>query len=216
MRRFIGAFALAIALVAPAHAQDEEEAAGADTAALAAQMIADARAEGVFEAVPNERFVLVRHTASGMVCRLSPATTNRIAIFPQAARGEDVACESLRNGEVMRLYATRYSFETTLDQQIAGATDAIREHYYSVHPLPEPSAASTEGGPRTATARFAAATQSGERFYTRVSVAQFGPWTIKMRFTAPMRGERDIERAERRAETVWGYAMRNMTARRRR
>ena len=89
--------------------------AAAQTSAPSAaeQLISSSAAEGVFEALPSDDALVVRHPRSGLVCRLRADAVNRLLIFPQAARGEDVACETRNGRESVALYATRYSFATT-------------------------------------------------------------------------------------------------------
>ncbi|MGE0741532.1 MAG: hypothetical protein AB7O98_09335 [Hyphomonadaceae bacterium] len=195
-----------------AEAPAAAEAPAIDTVALAQQLISQARADGVFDARPHDRAVLIRHRASGLLCRLSPDNANRLIVFPQAARGDDVACESIDGPEVMRLYATRYPFSTTLEQQLSGAIEAMQRQYATMSPLAVTIPAD-EDMPPSMTAQFTATDAAGTRFYTRVSVAQFGPWTLKMRYTTPAANDRHLTRGERVSSNVWASALTNMRQR---
>src|SRR5262245_58671625 len=129
MRRLVFAMALSFVASAPAALAEAPQA--------ALDLIAQADGQGVFEAAPSEPgAIVIRHPRSGLVCRLGAGASNRLVIFPQAARGEDVACETSADGETVVLFATRFSFNTSLDEQINGVADAIRRRYPDAQPAP--------------------------------------------------------------------------------
>jgi hypothetical protein len=102
----------------------------------ARDLIATAQADGVFEPLSSDaNQIVVRHQRSGLVCRLAPGNTNRLVIFPQSARGEDVACDSHDTRQYVTIYATRYPFETNLEEQAAGAENAIRQRFPDAQPF---------------------------------------------------------------------------------
>ena len=130
MRPLLCALALSLIALAPARADPPEGELNASPGAIADGMIGDADAEGVFEVVPDEHLIAVRHTRSGLVCRMDPAHANRLVIYPQAARGEDVGCESRSDsGEMIKLIATRYSVQATLDDQVRLTESLIRRQF---------------------------------------------------------------------------------------
>lgn len=202
MRRLICALALSWIAIAPASAQDQS---------AARAIIAAAGADGVFEPVGAENVVAVRHARSGLVCRLDPAFTNRIVLYPQAARGEDVSCDSHGAGNVfVTLYATRFGFETTLDEQLAGAADAIRQRYPDARPLPATGDVSEAGVPAQSTHFLV--TRNGVQMYTRASVAQIGQWVIKLRYSAPAPDGAAAAAAEQTATALWRATLQEMVA----
>ena len=205
MRHLLGALALTIALAAPALAQD-----GAPAEAL----IGQSRAEGVFEALPAEHLVVVRHERSGLICRLDPTHTNRLLIFPQAARGEDVACDSEGARVSTRIYATRYSFETDVDQQLAGAVAAIRTLHPDARVRPPTMDARASALPASRSAHFLIPQDGGGQLYSRVSVAMIGGWVIKMRYTAVAPDAQAAQQAELESTMLWNATLGEVSAQR--
>jgi hypothetical protein len=204
MRRLALALALVLA-ASPAYA---------DPPASAAQgLIAEARAEGVFEAVPAERGVVVRHTRSGLVCRLRAGAANRLLIFPQAARGEDVACETRNARESITLYATRYSIEAPLDEQIRGVEAAIRQRFPDAEPVAAAMVISSDALPPHRTTQFIVR-PDGVRTYTRASVAQVGQWTIKLRYSITAPDAEAARQGELAANLAFTAALREIAAQR--
>jgi hypothetical protein len=179
-------YTLAFALVlAPALAQEPATEPAAASGSLGVELIAAASAEGVFEAVASEpHTIVVRHSRSGLVCRLGAGDANRLVIFPQAARGEDVACETEHGGVSVRLFATRYSFATSLDEQIRGAGGAIERLYPGAQPFPIAHTVGDSGLPPHRTVAYLVERQ-GVRSFTSASIAQIGDWVFKLRYTAP-------------------------------
>lgn len=194
MRRLLCALALSMVVSAPAWA---------DPPADAARLIADASADGVFNVVTGEQSVAVRHVRSGLVCRMDPANTNRVIIFPQAARGEDVGCESSNGREQIKLYATRFPFTTTVAQQVQGASAAIAQHFPGARPYQMALRASADGLPPSQSAHFVVQGRDGVQEYTRVSVAMINGWVIKLRYTAPAADDETVQRDALVADRVW-------------
>jgi len=174
----------------------------ADAPQAALDLIAGANAQGVFEAAASEPgAIVVRHPRSGLVCRMGAGATNRLLVFPQAARGEDVACETVIDGVTVVLFATRFSFATSLDEQIQGVESAIRQRYPDAAPYAATREISSDALPAHRTAAFFVR-RDGARCFTSASVAQVGEWVIKLRYTAPA-GD---EEAARQAEAAAGRA----------
>jgi hypothetical protein len=212
MRRLLCALAFVL-IAAPAWAQGTEDEPEASVGSLATGLIGDADAEGVFEIVPAEHEVAVRHIRSGLVCRMDPNSAYRLIIFPEAARGEDVGCE-LRDGDaVIKLYATRYSFPTTVAQQVAGATAIILQHYPGARPLQLAQHASANGLPASQSAHFLVRDAAGAQDYTRVSVAMIQGWVIKLRYTAPAADDAAAARVAQIADAVWRQTLSEIVSR---
>lgn len=201
MRRIVVALALVTATT-PAWAQTP--------ASPALDLIAQSNATGVFDAVPTDQDIAVRHARSGLLCRLDPSRASRLIVFPQAARGEDVACESSANGHTVTLYATRYSFDATLDQLISGAESAVRRHMPDAQPLSQTIAITSDTLPAHRSAQFVATNAAGARTYVRISVALINGWAIKLRYAAPAADEEGARAREGEANAIWRATLREM------
>jgi hypothetical protein len=205
MRRAVCALALSF-MALPSWAQN------ASPSPLALDLIANSNAEGVFESLASEQAIAVRHARSGLVCRMDASNANRLMIFPQAARGEDVACETSNGRETIRLFATRFSVSTTLDEQLAGAVRAIRANAPGAQELPMTQEIASDDLPPHRHAQFIVTRADGARLYTSVSVTMINGWVIKLRFTTPAADE-DAERAaERAARATWSATLHDMAA----
>lgn len=203
LRRLLGALAFSV-MASTALAQD------ASPGALAQALIAQGNAAGVFEALPSEQLIAVRHGRSGLVCRLAPGNTNRLVIFPQAARGEDVACDTTDGAESATFYATRFSFETSLDELMRGAAQAIHQRFPDARELPAP----TDAGatlPASRSAAFMVTRQDGATMYTRINVAMVGQWAIKLRYTVLAPDEDAARRGEAAAAALWNATLSELT-----
>jgi hypothetical protein len=209
MRRVLGALALCVLsfTISPSWAQTEPRA-SAPTSAQ--QLIDQSNATGVFEALPSEQLIAVRHERSGLVCRLDPNNTNRLIIFPQAARGEDVACDSTDGTESVTLYATRYSFEATLDELMRGAGQAIRQRFPDARELPAPADAAS-AMPASRSAHFMVTRPDGAVLYTRITVAMVGQWAIKLRYTVVAPDADTTRRGEAAAISLWTATISELT-----
>ncbi|MGD9817012.1 MAG: hypothetical protein AB7Q23_17575 [Hyphomonadaceae bacterium] len=198
MRRILCALAL-MALAPAAWAQDETEPTAAP-GSIAEGMIEGADAQGVFEIVHNGH-VSVRHVGSGMRCDfLRDGSDGRLVLFPGLPRGDNVACDSHQGSAIVTFYATRFPFETTLDEQLRAAEAAIRQVSpdAAAYQGPEQEIASDTLPPH-GSAQFIV-TRNGQRLYTRAAIALVGAWTIKLRYTAPAA---DDAAAAAAAETSW-------------
>jgi len=202
MRRICGALAIGVLALAPLSAHGQQPGAPADS--RASELIAQSSAEGVFEAQPSDQVIVVRHARSGLVCRLDPDNRNRLIIFPQAARGEDVACDSTDGTESVTLYATRLSFEVTPQQLIEGAVTAIRERFPDARELPLADA--PDSPPLVQSAQFMV-TRDGAPYYTRVTVALVGPWVIKLRYTLAAPDADAAQRGEAASNRIWNATL---------
>jgi hypothetical protein len=201
MRRLLCALALCLAIASPAWAQGS---ATPDAAGL----IAQGNAQGVFEPVASDELIVVRHGRSGLICRLNPANTNRLVIFPQAARGEDVACDSTDGRESITLYATRYSFEASLDELLQGATAAIRHRFPDARELPASIQVSGEGLPAQLTSQFLVTRpEDGAQLYTRASVAFVGQWAIKLRYSTVAPTAEAAQQGEVTSGLIWSSTL---------
>lgn len=200
MRRF--AFVLALAFAAPVFAQGTEAEPQAAPASIALGLIETAQAEGVFELV-HDSHTTVRHVGSGLVCHFgNDGAGGRIILYPNLPRGDDVACDWNDGRAFTTIYATRYPFNSTLQEQIEGATGAIRNRFGDAIAMPAPAAQTADDGlPTRRTARFIVM-REGQRYYTRASVARIGSWIIKLRHSAPAPDDDAAAEADARADAL--------------
>ncbi len=205
MRRLILAAAFAL-FVTPAFAQGTEADPQAAPGSIAIGMIETANAQGVFEIVDNGR-VSVRHLGSGLTCHFAAnGEGGRLMIFPQLARGEDVGCDF--NGGAITLYATRYPFASTLDEQLAGAEAALRQRFADARPTDIDTAA---GSVPQRAAAFLISVNGAPRF-TSVHVAQIGDWTIKQRYTQRAGTDAEIAAAAQAATTHFAATLADISS----
>ena len=206
MRRLVCAFAFVL-IAAPALAQQTPVSSASPAAtppAAATALIAAASAQDLFEALPSDSQVVVRHTRSGLTCRLRTSWSNRVVIFPTAARGEDVACESASGGTTIRLYATRYSFRTTLDEQINGAIAAIRQTAPDAREYTPTISQSFPGLPATRQADFLLTRASDHvQVYSHISVAMVSGWVYVLRYSAAATDAAAAHQGEIAAHAIW-------------
>src|SRR5262245_52076379 len=199
MRRLFCALALSL-LASPQLAQAQEPAAAPGS--VGQGMIEHARATGVFELV-QDGSVTLRHVQSGLVCHFADAGAGgRVVIFPGLARGDDVACDTNHGGAYITIYATRFPFHSSLDEQIRGAAAAIHERFADAQPFSGAGAAGAETLMAHRSVEFIV-TRDGERMYTAASVAQLGDWTIKLRYTAAAADDEAAARGERAAAVLF-------------
>ncbi len=209
MRQLVCALALAVFSVGPALADPPEEELHASPGAIATGLIGDSDAEGVFEVYPAEHDEVVRHIRSGLICRMPETSANRLIIFPQAVRGEDVACETSDGHEVIRLFATRFSFQTTLQAQIDGATAVVMRQHPDARPFNASTAIAATGLPESRTTHFIVS-NNGVRSYTRVSIAIVHGWVIKLRYTAPAADDTAAREAAQLSGRYWAGVLGDM------
>lgn len=202
--------ALALMAATPVWAQEAAQEAEPPAAveSLGLELIARSNAEGVFEVIASEQVIAVRHARSGLVCRLARDNSNRLIVFPQAARGEDVACDSTDGRERVTVYATRYSFATNAREQIEGASAALQASFPSATALPGPAAAPADGGlPPNVNARFSFTNAGGEQMFWRTNIAMVDHWVIKVRYTVVAPDAAARQNGERTADAVWRGVM---------
>jgi hypothetical protein len=211
MRPLLCALALSLIALTPARADPQTGELTASPGAIASGMIGDADAEGVFEVVPDEHLIAVRHTRSGLVCRLDPHFGNRLVIYPQAARGEDVGCESRSDaGEMIKLIATRYSLsDATLDVQVRLTDGLIRRQFPDARPLP--ASAQPTSGIASRTIQFMV-TRDGRPTYTRASIAVIGQWSYSLRYSVPAADAAAASRAEQTSSALWNTTLAELSA----
>lgn len=205
MRRVL--FALAFAFVGPAFAQGTEAEPQAAPASIAIGMIENAQADGVFELV-HDGHATVRHIGSGLVCHFeNDGAGGRLILYPNLPRGDDVACDWNNGREFSTIYATRYPFNSTLQEQIDGATTAIRSRFGDAVAMAAPAApTSGDSLPTRRTVRFIVM-REGQRYYTSASVARIGSWIIKLRHSAPAPDDAAATRADEMAATLFSGAL---------
>jgi hypothetical protein len=214
MRRVLASLAFCFAAFAPLSATAQETEPTASVGSLALELIAEGGAADVFEPLPSEQLIVVRHGRSGLVCRLEPDNRNRLVIFPQAARGEDVACDTTDGAESSTLYATRFSFEATLEDLIGGAVTAIHQRFPDARQLPPLTENSAPGLPASQSAHFMVTRPDGALLYTRVTVAIVGQWAIKLRYSVVAPDEAATQRGQAAAAMLWNATLSDLTQQR--
>jgi hypothetical protein len=210
MRGLFCAFAFAL-IATPALAQQTpisspSPASTPAPSAAATALIAAADAQGVFEALASDNQIAVRHMRSGLTCRMDTGDANRLVVFPQAARGEDVACEASHGRVSVKLYATRYSFRTTVTEQVAGTVAVIQQRYPDARPFQMTLRGAGEGLPPSQSAHFLI-TEGGAQEYTRVSIAMIRGWAFKLRYTAPAASDAAAQQAALAADRLWAQTL---------
>jgi hypothetical protein len=218
MRRLIAACAGLLLFAAPAFAQKPRPpqappAAEAPAPApdAAARLIAGHGMEDVFEPVADDFFIAVRHRLSGFVCRFEPGPPARLIVFPGLERGEDVGCDQTTNsGEIYTFYVTRYPPQErfTAEDQMNGSMEIMLSRYPNAEIWAPPfEIALGEGAfvpPETFTGRLIYPGRDRQRYLTRVSIAQVGPWSLKMRYSAGPIGSDGPEALDMGASLIWG------------
>jgi len=208
MRKLLCALALIVCVAAPVAAQTPQRQAGAS----AAELIANAGADGVFEPLPVENVVAVRHPRSGLVCRMASDYRSRLVIFPQAARGEDVACDSTGGGVTITLYATRYSIDAPLGLQMEGAVAAISSRFPGAAPYQPGVDIQAAGAAEQQSAHFLIQRPTDRaRLYSRVSIAVINGWSIKLRYSAEAPTDEAARTAADAADALWAATVRELT-----
>ena len=184
-----------LALVAAPLAQAQE--APAATAeqitaahAIAAKLIRDAGAEGIFVDKTTGASAEVEHLASGLRCTFSGSPNDRIAVFPSVGgmpRGDDVGCTSYDDTLRIELsfYATRYRPLPDEAVVLADASRAIAQRFSDATPFTgETVSVSGEGQSPPLFAGFKVLMQ-GQQKLTMVLVSHRGEWGFKARGTGP-------------------------------
>lgn len=211
MRQLVCALALLLS-ASPAWAQGTEEEPTAAPGSIGYGMIETADADGVFELVHDGQ-VTLRHVQSGLVCHfLRSGDGGRLLIFPGLRRGDDVACDFNDGREFITLYATRFPFRASLDEQIQGAEQAIHQRFADATPFPVSADTSQETLLAHRTVEFIV-TREGARTYTRASIAQVGDWTIKLRYSVLAPDDDAARAGEQSAAAIFAGALQEIVAR---
>ena len=156
--------------------------------AEADRIIAAAGAGDLFANITGNSFPTVRHRTSGLIChfRGSPEV-DRILIFPNSPRGDDVGCTT-RDANIWvetTYYATRYTPMPTEAAILDDAMAAIRNRFPSARPFEgELSSASTDGV-TPVSAALVVETNMGTLF-TMATVEHQDGWSFKARTTGPL------------------------------
>jgi hypothetical protein len=166
-------------------------AAGGDSKAEGAALIAASNGADLFENVTDSKVVALRHRPSGFVCNFDPGEAeNRVQIFANATRGNDVGCTSREADAVVSYFITKLPAELSLDQLMRVCLADIRRVHPDVAPFEGP-AVSLNMKPGAAptvehlTGRFTYV-DHGEKAYSRVSVAIVRGWMVEQRVTVPI------------------------------
>lgn len=152
----------------------------------------------------------VIHSRSGLICVYDALPVRgELMVYPASSgipEGDDVSCNLMNSageGYLETLYATRYA-SGDLQSHYQAALAEMRARFGALEPW-SPAAAdpADSAGRQTMTARYRVV-MDGQVVYTRLSMAQVGPWTVMMRFSAPID---DGERADRAASQAFGDAV---------
>lgn len=156
--------------------------------AEADRLISAAEAGDLFVNMTGNATPTVRHRASGLIChfRGSPET-DRILIFPNSPRGDDVGCTT-RDSSVWvetTYYATRYTPMPTEEAILGEAMAAIRNRFPGARPFEgELSTAEVEGVTPISDG-LVVDTNLGTLF-TMAAVEHQDGWSFKARATGPL------------------------------
>lgn len=183
------ASAQSTALAPTAKATPEQIAAAT---AEADRLIANAKAQAYFVNATKDGLPRVRHIASGMECVFDPGRAeNQIVVYASsAAPGDDVSCQTSTvyadGGWVIdTIYASRYPKPLTLDQQMTGMVQALKDRVSNPQPSTIVSANLSSAPPHSA-ARFQTSHGGSEQFFERAAAGVVGDWDISQRITAPL------------------------------
>ena len=186
-------FLLALAAAPLAQAQEPPAATAEQIVsahAIAARLIRDAGAEGIFVDKTTGASAEVEHLASGLRCTFSGGANDRIAVFPPVGgmpRGDDVGCTAYDEALDIDLsvYATRYRPLPDEAVVLADASRAIRQRFGDATPFTgETVSVSGEGRSPPLFAGFKVLVQ-GQQKLTLVLVSHRGEWGFKARATGP-------------------------------
>lgn len=138
-------------------------------------------------ATPPAGPATVVHRRSGLVCVFPPPAVGQIQIYatPQnGSPGDDIGCNAVDGVYLRTFYATRYG-DGTFDSHFEVAVRQMRARYGAMTEWEPRTPESTPPDlPPIRTVRFRVVVD-GQPGYTRMSMAEIGPWTIMLRFSAP-------------------------------
>lgn len=147
----------------------------------------------------------VMHRRSGLTCVFdAQPVRGELVAYPasgSAMAGDDVSCNMLNaagRSFLETLYVTRY-IGGSFEQHYQGAVAEIRSRFGQT-PQWTPSRPDTAdpGLPPCHTIRFQVI-MDGRPSYTRLSICQVGPWTVMLRFSAPIEQADAADQAAGRA-----------------
>lgn len=156
--------------------------------AEADRIIAAAEAGDLFVNMTGNAFPTVRHKASGLICHFRGAPeVNRILIFPNSPRGDDVGCTT-RDPSVWvetTYYATRYSPMPTEQAILDDAMAAIRNRFPSARPFEGELSSATTPTVTPISGALVVESTIGTLF-TMATVEHLDSWSFKARATGPL------------------------------
>ena len=173
----LAAFTIALAMFA----QDPDPARAAGD-----RILSEAQAGDVFRNVSDDGVILLKHPASGLVCRFDTAAAlNNVRLYPVREgvreRGDDVGCGTTP-GMAFTIYATRYRPSLSEETAMTQAVSEIEAVWREVKRL---DIAAPDGIADSGIAVFQARHPNGQALSTVVLIRQVGPWTFKMRASGP-------------------------------
>jgi len=180
----LNVFALGLAIASPAASQTSDQSAAAR--AEGDRIIAAAEASDVVRNISGDGVILVKHPASGMVCRFDPAASrNNVRVYPVRPgvddRGDDVGCGTTPDA-AFTIYATRYRPAISVETAMTQAVEEIEGVWSDIKRL---GIATPAGAEDSGFAVFRGRHPNGQTLSTVVLVRQIGPWTFKMRASGP-------------------------------
>lgn len=203
-RILIASLACFACLTPAARAQD----AGA-AATLGVELISSAEADGVFELLPSEQLVLLRHAGSGMICTFDPNFGSRLFVAPGEPRGDTVSCDTEDAAGHFTLSATRQDEAQPIEAAMTETMEGIESWARDLQPL---SATANSVAPDQSTLpenRSLSFTFEGPEgaTYGRAGVAITNGWIISMVYFAPVTDETAQALATNRSHMLWTSAL---------
>lgn len=199
-RSFITPLALALLAAPLAYAQSTEP------GIAGSELIAAANADGVFELLPSEQLVVVRHTGSGMICTFDPSYGSRLFVAAEGQRGDSVSCDTEDSAGHFTLSATRLTEARPIDESMSEAMDGIGGWARELRPLSSEANAAPGTLPENRSTSFVFAGPEGDT-YGRAGVAITEGWLISLFYSAPAATAEDQVIASQRSHMLWTSAL---------
>jgi hypothetical protein len=153
-------------------------------------LLAQARAGDLFDNLTADgaQDITLKHKASGLICQFNVgASSNRVVVFDDAQRGDDIACSTGGAVGERTLYASRAPGRSLADAFAHDLAEVKKSHPGAVDYALPPGTDSPilqmldiPPMPPSRTARFIVDHQ-----FTSVSSAVVKDWSLEFRFTCP-------------------------------
>ena len=169
-------------------------------------LLGQAGAADLFDNITSDsaQDIKLKHKASGLICEFNPGVaSNRVVVFDDAQRGDDIACATGGSAGERTLFAARTPGRTLADAFAHDLAEVKKSHPGAVdYALPEGTdrpilqMLDIPPMPPSRTARFIVDHQ-----FTSVSSAVVKDWSLEFRFTCPE--ERQDVAAGALQPTLW-------------